>query len=404
VTVLANARVVTPTRVLESGWLRIEDGGIAEVGTGDPGGPAGVSVDLGGSWVLPGFVDIHVHGGGGAAYTSGDPDEARAAAAFHRAHGTTTTLASLVTAGLDDLERAVRALAPLVGDRVLAGLHLEGPYLSPSHHGAHDPALLRPPDPRGLARLLDAAGGTVRMVTVAPELPGGLELVRLAVAAGAVAAVGHTDATYAETRAAFDAGARVATHLHNAMRPLHHREPGPAAAALEDERVTVEMINDGVHVHDAVAALAFRAARPARTALITDAMAAAGMPDGAYELGPMDVRVREGVARLAGGGSIAGSTLTMDSALRRAVRVLGLPMIDAARAAATTPARLLALPTGALEPGLDADLVVLDDDLAVSSVMVRGKWATGSRAPSLAAHAWHARAVAGPRPSSTTWR
>jgi N-acetylglucosamine-6-phosphate deacetylase len=379
VTVLANARVVTPRRVLEPGWLRVEDGRIAALGAGDPETvPPARAVDLGGAWVLPGFVDIHVHGGGGAAYTSGDPDDARAAAAFHRAHGTTTTVASLVTAGLDDLERAVRALAPLVGERVLAGLHLEGPYLSPSHAGAHDPALLRSPDPRELGRLLDAAGGTVRMVTVAPELRGGLELVRRTVAAGAVAAVGHTDATYDEARAAFDAGARVATHLYNAMRSLHHREPGLVAAALEDERVTVELIADGVHVHDAVAALAFGAAGPARTALITDAMAAAGMADGAYELGPMDVRVRDGVARLAGGGSIAGSTLTMDAALRRAVRALGVPIVDAARAASTTPARLLGLRTGALEPGLDADLVVLGDELAVSSVMVRGTWATGS--------------------------
>ena len=151
--------------------------------------------DVGGAWLLPGFVDMHVHGGGGATYTSGDADEARAAAAFHRSHGTTTTMASLVTAGLDDLERTVRALAPLVDEGVVYGLHLEGPYLSPSHAGAHDPALLRTPDTSELDRMLDAAGGTVRMVTVAPELPGGMDLVRQTVDAGAVAAIGHTDAT-----------------------------------------------------------------------------------------------------------------------------------------------------------------------------------------------------------------
>lgn len=372
-TVLANARVVTPATVLEPGWLRIEDGRIAALGGDDP--PAD-SADLGGAWVLPGFVDQHVHGGGGGAYTSGDPDEARAAAAFHRGHGTTTTLASLVTAKVDDLERAVRGLAPLVDEGVLAGLHLEGPYLSPAHRGAHDPALLRRPDPRALARLLDAGGGTVRMVTVAPELPGGLDLVRETVAAGAIAAIGHTDATYDEARAAFDAGAGVATHLFNAMREMRHRDPGPVAAALEDERVTVELINDGVHLHDAVAKLALATAGPARTALITDAMAAAGMPDGPYTLGALAVRVEEGVARLVDGGSIAGSTLTMDVALRRAVQALGVPIVDAAHAAATTPARLHGLPTGALERGLDADLVVLDDSLAVSAVMVRGAWAT----------------------------
>ncbi len=395
---LANARVVTPGRVLDRGWVRIEDGRIVALGGGDDG-PAAVEVgspspddldapstiDLARAWVLPGFVDIHVHGGGGASYTSGDPDEARVAAAFHRAHGTTTTLASLVTAGIDELEQTVRALAPLVDEGVLAGLHLEGPYLSAAHCGAHDPKLLQRPDPHALGRLLDAADGTIRMVTLAPELPGALELVHQTVATGALAAIGHTDATYDQARIAFDAGARVATHLHNAMRALHHREPGPVTAALEDPRVTIELINDGVHLHDAVARFAVATAGPARTALITDAMAAAGMPDGDYKLGPMDVRVRNGIARLPDSGSIAGSTLTMDTALRRAVQDLGIPIIDASLAAATNPARLLDLNTGALKPGLPADLVVLDDTLTVTSVMVRGTWTAARPAPTTAA-------------------
>jgi N-acetylglucosamine-6-phosphate deacetylase len=384
---LANARLVTPDRVLDPGWVRIADGRIVALGVGDhgptvePGGPGAGdlgAVDLAGAWVLPGFVDMHVHGGGGASYTSGDPDEARAAAAFHRAHGTTTTLASLVTTGVDELERAVSALVPLVADGGVAGLHLEGPWLSPLHAGAHDPALLRSPDSRELGRLLDAGEGTVRMVTIAPELPGGLDLVHRTLAAGAIAAVGHTDATYEQARAAFDAGARVATHLYNAMRPQHHREPGPVAAALEDERVTIELINDGVHLHDALCALAFATAGSRRTALITDAMAAAGMPDGPYRLGAMRVSVHHGIARLADRDSIAGSTLTMDRALQRAVHVLGLPIVDAARAAATTPARLLGLRTGALETGLAADLVILDDTLTVNSVIVGGTWASGA--------------------------
>ena len=374
-TVLAGARVVTPETVLEPGWLRIDGPRIAALGAGAPPQDAD-ALHLGGGYVVPGFVDMHVHGGGGAAYTTGDPEEARAAAAFHRTHGTTTTVASLVTAEIDDIERALRALAPLVHEGVLAGVHLEGPYLSPEHPGAHDPALLRAPDAAELDRLLRAGAGTVRMVTVAPERPGALELVRRTVAAGALAAIGHTAATYAQARAAFDAGARVATHLFNAMRALHHREPGPVVAALEDERVTIELINDGVHLHDAAAALAFTRAGAARTALITDAMAAAGMADGAYRLGGLEVRVRDGVARLAKGDSIAGSTLTLDVALRRAVRDLGLPIAAAARAAATTPARALGLGdrTGALENGKDADLVVLGDDLAVRAVMAGGEW------------------------------
>jgi N-acetylglucosamine-6-phosphate deacetylase len=372
-TVLANARVVTPAGVAEPGWVRVADGKIAAVDEGEP--PPGAT-DLGGAWVLPGFVDIHVHGGGGAAYTSGDPEQARTAAAFHRSHGTTTTLASLVSARVDELERVVRALRPLVDERAIAGIHLEGPWLSPEHRGAHDAALLQAPDPEALDRLLAAGAGTVKMVTVAPELPGGLEIVRRTVAAGALAAVGHTDATYEQARAAFDAGALVATHLHNAMRALHHREPGPVAAALEDDRVTIELINDGVHLHDSVTGLAFGVAGPTRTAFITDAMAAAGMPDGDYALGALAVRVEDGVARLVEGDSIAGSTLTLDVALRRAVQVLGIPIADAARAVATTPARVLGLSTGALEPGLDADLVVLDAGLTVTAVMVRGEWTT----------------------------
>jgi N-acetylglucosamine-6-phosphate deacetylase len=261
----------------------------------------------------------------------------------------------------------------------LAGIHLEGPYLSAAHRGAHDRACLRRPDARELQRLLAAADGTVRMVTLAPELPAALELVRVSVAAGALAAVGHTDATYDETRAAIDAGATVATHLFNGMRPLHHRDPGPAAALLEDDRVTIELINDGVHLDPAIGRLAFSAAGPDRVALITDAIAGTGMGDGVYQLGPVTVRVIGGVARLEDRPSIAGSVLTMDVALRRAVRDIGLPLADAVRAAASTPARALGLNArvGSIEVGKDADLVVLDDELAPVAVMARGTWVKG---------------------------
>ncbi|GAA4299157.1 hypothetical protein GCM10023178_70000 [Actinomadura luteofluorescens] len=211
------------------------------------------------------------------------------------------------------------------------------------------------------------------MITLAPELPGALDLVREAVDAGVIAAVGHTDGTGEAARAAFDAGARVATHLFNAMRPRQHREGGPVAAALNDPRITVELINDGVHVEPAVARLVF-AATP-RVALITDAMAAAGMGDGDYRLGVMDVEVRGGRAVLAGGTSIAGSTITMADAFRRAVADVGLPIERAAEAASLTPARALGLDArvGSLEPGKDADLVVLDDDLRVDWVMKWGR-------------------------------
>lgn len=370
-TVLTGARVVTAERVIYDGWVRIEGDRIVAVEAGAVQGP---STDLGGAWLLPGFVDIHVHGGAGASYPSGDPDEARRAAEFHLAHGTTTALASLVSAAPGDLLKAVHGLAGLAEEGVIAGLHLEGPYLATARCGAHDPALLRDPDAEEIAALLDAGRGTIRQVTLAPELPGALDAIRQLVDAGVVAAVGHTDATYDQARAAFEAGATLATHLYNGMRPVHHREPGVVQAALDDRRVTVELINDGVHLHGVVVRAAFAQAGSARVALVTDAMAAAGAGDGVYELGGSRVRVSGGVATLADGSSIAGSTLTMDAAVRRAI-ALGLPVADVARAAATTPAAAIGLDrVGAIAPGWQADLVVLGDDGAVRRVMRQGRW------------------------------
>ncbi|KWX02988.1 N-acetylglucosamine-6-phosphate deacetylase [Carbonactinospora thermoautotrophica] len=375
-TVLRHARLVLPGGVVEDGWLEVRSGRIAAVGAAGDAPLPRDALDLRGHWVVPGFVDIHVHGGGGASYTTGDPEEARAAAEFHRGHGTTTTVASLVTATVADLERSVAALTDLVEDGLLAGLHLEGPYLSRARCGAHDPNLLRAPDTGEVARLLDAARGTIRMVTIAPELPGGLDVIRQLADAGVLAAIGHTDATYAQTRAAIEAGATVATHLFNGMRGMHHREPGPVIAAMADAGVTVEVINDGGHLHPAVIGVVFDAVGADRVALITDAVSAAGMPDGVYRLGPVSVRVAGGVVRLVDGGSLAGSTLTMAGAFRRTVREVGVPIEQASRAASLTPARLLGLDgrIGSIEEGKDADLVVLDDDLEVVAVMRRGEW------------------------------
>lgn len=370
-TVLTDARIVLPDGV-HRGDLHISDGKIAEPGTA---GASDEVIDLGGRHVIPGFVDLHVHGGAGASYQLGRPDEARRAAAFHLTQGTTTTMASLVTGSPDELADAVAGLADLADDGLIAGVHLEGPYLARDRCGAHDPAFLRAPDLAEFRRLVRLGRGHLRMITLAPELPGALDLVREAAGTGVIPAVGHTDASGATARAAFDAGARVATHLFNAMRPLHHREGGPIAAALNDPRVTVELINDGVHVEPAVARLAFAAAGPSRVALITDAMAAAGMGEGDYRLGVMDVQVRGGRAVLAGGTSLAGSVITMADAFRQAVVHLGLPIHEAAEAASLTPARALGIASraGSLEPGKDADLAVLDDDLRIAWVMKGGR-------------------------------
>jgi N-acetylglucosamine-6-phosphate deacetylase len=357
-------RVVTTDGVVD-GYVRVVDGRITAV---EPGTGAGSD------WIVPGFVDLHNHGGGGHSFTTGDPDAARSAAAFHLRHGTTSVLASLVSSPFALMRDATAALAPLVREGVLAGIHFEGPYLAQRRCGAQNPAHLRDPSLAELRELIALGGGAVRMMTLAPERPGALDAIGLLAQAGIVAAVGHTDATYEQTRAAVAAGATVGTHLFNGMRPPHHREPGPVVALLAAPGVVCELIADGVHLHDGMLAFVASAAGPDRAALVTDAMAAAGMTDGAYELGGQDVVVSGGVARLARNGSIAASMLTMDAALRRVVDA-GVSLVDACRMGATTPARAGGLTTvGAIAPGLRADLVILDGELRVRRVMRAGTW------------------------------
>lgn len=262
-------------------------------------------------WVVPGFVDTHVHGGGGFDYATEDPEEAARGRAFHAAHGTTTSFASLVSAPVDVLGRQLNTLAGLVRDGTFAGIYLEGPFLSPARRGAHDPDCLIAPDPETVDRLIATGDGALSMITIAPELSGAPEAIRRFVDAGVQVAVGHTDADFTTINAALDAGARAATHLFNAMPGIHHREPGPVAALLNDGRVEVELIADGFHLHPAVLRMAAAAAGPDRTVLVTDAMAAAGMPDGDFTLGELRVAVRDTIARLVAAdgtlGSIAGS-------------------------------------------------------------------------------------------------
>jgi N-acetylglucosamine-6-phosphate deacetylase len=374
--VLAAAHVVTPQGGDGPGWIEVRGDLLTAVGHGPP--PRPPDLDAGEGWLLPGFVDLHVHGGGGADFMSARSDDVARAVEFHRGHGTTTMLASLVSAGVDELRTAVAALADLADAGLIAGVHLEGPWLAPGRCGAHDPRALTVPKPEDVDKLLEAGRGHVRVVTLAPEVSGGLEAVSRVAGLGAVAAVGHTEADYGLTRRAVDGGARLATHLFNAMPALHHRAPGPVAALLESPEVGVELVLDGVHVHPAMVALAARAAGPDRLHLVTDAMAAAGAPDGEYRLGAQTVQVRDAVARLAGSDIIAGSTLTMEAAWRFAVQACGLSPADASRAASTNPARTLGLAgrTGALAAGLRADVVVLDRSLRVDRVMAAGRWST----------------------------
>ncbi|WP_328887782.1 N-acetylglucosamine-6-phosphate deacetylase [Streptomyces sp. NBC_00316] len=370
-TVLAGARVVLPTGTVENGRV-IVDG--TRISGSAPENAR--TVELAGHWVVPGFVDMHNHGGGGASFTSGTVDEVLTGVRTHREHGTTTLVASTVTGEMDFLAQRAGVLSELVEQGDLAGIHFEGPFISPCRKGAHSEQLLRHPDPAEVRKLMDAARGTAKMFTLATELPGGLESVRMLAERGVIAAIGHTDATYEQTVEAIGAGATVATHLFNAMPPLAHREPGPIAALLEDERITVELINDGTHLHPAALELAYRHAGASRVALITDAMDAAGFGDGRYQLGPLAVDVTDGVARLVEGGSIAGSTLTLDTAFRRSVTLDRIPVEDVVESISANPARLLGLydRVGSLEPGKDADLVVLDDDFVLKGVMRKGEW------------------------------
>jgi N-acetylglucosamine-6-phosphate deacetylase len=364
-------------------WAVFDGDRIAAAGTGAGwvahAGPDTDVTDAAGALLTPGFIDLHGHGGGGASFDDGTEAIGRALA-VHRAHGTTRSVLSLVANPAGALERSLTAIADLAErDPLVLGSHLEGPFLAPSRKGAHNPDFLAAPSPAAVQRLAAAARGTLRQVTLAPELPGALDAIPVLAEAGAVVAVGHTEADEALAQAAFDRGARLLTHAFNAMPGIGHREPGPVVAAIRDERVTAELILDGVHVHPDVARLLLNAA-PGRVALITDAMAAAGAADGTYRLGSLDVAVTDGVARLrqpdGSPGSIAGSTLTLDHALRAATLLTGMSLPAAVAAVTWVPARALGLDDrlGRLAPGYAADAVLLSD-----ACEVRAVWGAGRR-------------------------
>ena len=381
-TLIHSARLITSGTERPDAWVRFDDGRVVDTGTGTTWADADVVIDAvevaGNDAILtPGFIDIHGHGGAGVSFDDG-VEAIRTARALHRAHGTTRAVISLVTAPLDELERRVSEIADLVStDPDILGSHLEGPFLDPAHHGAHEPSLLRHPVAADVQRLLDAGRATVRQVTLAPELPGGIAAIGLIVASGAAAAVGHTSADAAQAARAFDAGATILTHAFNAMPGIHHRAPGPVLTAAADRRVVLEAIADDVHLNPQVLKLIFDSA-PGHVALVTDAMAAAGSADGRYDLGAVKVTVADGIARADDTGSIAGSTLTQDIALRRALQA-GVPLVEAVRALTETPATAIGVGAelGRLDPGYLGDAVLLDAKLRVVHVQTGGLLASG---------------------------
>lgn len=363
----ADALVTGTSADTGPGWVETDAETIVALGHGTPPGrPDRTSAIL-----APGFVDVHCHGGGGASFDEASDAATLTALAAHRARGTTTTVASLVTASIDDLVRQVDHLASWVERGELAGVHIEGPWLAPGKKGAHEASLLASPRAADVAQVLEAGRGTIRQVTLAPELAGASEAIATLTTAGVTVAIGHTCADFALTRRAINEGARGATHLFNAMPALDHRNPGPVLALLADDRVTCELIADGVHVDLALVSWLLTS-YPGRIALITDAMAAAGCPDGPYTLGSLDVEVTSGVARLVSNGAIAGSTLFLGRAVELASSA-GVPTATTLNAATSTPARYLGLDAGVLEVGKPADLVMLDAARHVTGVVRHGR-------------------------------
>jgi N-acetylglucosamine-6-phosphate deacetylase len=379
--------LVSSGRRLDDAVVLVEGERIAWVGSSASWpGPAGeLPAAIPGRLILPGLVDVHCHGGAGHGFPEADPAGMRAASDHHLRQGTTTLLGSLVSAPADDLERRVRALVPLVASGHLAGIHLEGPFLSAARCGAQDPRSIVPGDPDLLRRLIDTGQGAIRSMTLAPETPRLTDLLDVLAAADVTPSFGHTDASAVATSAAITAvgGRRLgATHLFNGMPPLHARGPGPVAACLAAAArgsMVVELIGDGVHLADETVAMVFELVGADQIALTTDAMAAAGMPDGRYPLGPMTVDVVAGVARLAGDpgatGAIAGGTARLLDVLRRTVRNAGISLPDAVAAATATPARLLGLDSeiGDVVPGRRADLLITDVDLLPRAVLRAGR-------------------------------
>ena len=369
-TVLAVERLVTSAEEQTPAWLAVRDGLITDAGAGPPPGPADEEIADG--IVLPGFVDAHAHGAMGHDFRSCGVDGARAIAAHHLAAGTTDLMASIATAPIEVLERQVALLAELVRDGVLAGLHLEGPYLSTERRGAHDPSLLRLPDLGELGRLLDAAGGTLAMVTLAPELPGATEAIRLLVEQGVRVAIGHTACSAEVAHAALAEGATAFTHLFNGMPPVSGRDPGPVAAALGSRSAHIEVIGDGQHLADETIHLVRRVAA-GRVALVSDAMQATGLGDGDYG----GLTVRNGEAR-APGGSLAGSTSTLGDAANRLFAASDMSPAELVQLSSAAAARFLGLQRD-LAPGTPANLVVLEAGgpgraRRVARVMRHGRW------------------------------
>jgi N-acetylglucosamine-6-phosphate deacetylase len=375
---LSNGRVLAKSGLLSLGYVGIAGGRIATVGAGhpDPVLVAQHQIDLAGATVAPGLIDLHMHGGDDHDAMDATPAALEGMARHVARHGVTAFLAATMSSShgplIAALENIRAAMGRDLGGAQLLGSYVEGPYLSPSRAGAHDPATLRQAAQGEIEAILQT--GAARVVVLAPEPPGAMEAIERLVGEGVVVALGHTTASYEQMVAAAEAGASLVTHLFNAMAPLHHREPGPIGAALTITSLTCELIADLVHLHPAILRLALQAKGASSIALVTDAMRGAGLPDGRYSLGGLPVVVAEGSARLED-GRLAGSVLTMDRAVANMAEVAGLPLEEAWTMASQVPARVLGLSDrkGAIAEGMDADLAVWGSRGEILATLVGGR-------------------------------
>jgi N-acetylglucosamine-6-phosphate deacetylase len=363
---------------IRHGGLLVENGTIARNLSDTEAPPQGVEpVDAGGRYVGAGLFDVHVHGGGGFSLMTDDPEEIRAYARWVVRRGVTSFLIS--TSGPDhaSIVRRLRALArvvgPVEGGARVVGFHLEGPYINPVRKGAFPPRWLRAPSVDEWRELYEAASGHIVQMTIAPELPGALELIDALVAAGAVAAMGHTDATYEEAMAAIERGVTHVTHCFNAMRPFGHRDPGVLGAAMTSDAVTAELIGDGAHVDYAAARVLVRAKGVKRVALITDGMPLAGTVDGDGEWEGQAIRVEGGKAVRVADGTIIGGVITLDQTVRNAVAHMGVDVAEAWAMGSAVPARAMGTRSEEMEAGAAADFVVLDDEMRVVETWIDGE-------------------------------